>query len=287
MKYAWIDAHRDSYPVARMCRLLSVARTGYLQWRVRPPSPRRQANVRLGMQLQAIHVASDRSYGRPRLLRALREQGERIGGERVRRLMHEHGLRSVHRKPYRVTTNSKHDHPIAPNVVARQFVRAAPDQVWLADISYIATDEGWLYLAAVLDGASRRIVGWSMSDRLKATLTCDALRMAYWRRKPEPGLIVHSDRGVQYACRAYRTLVEQFRMTQSMSRRGNVWDNAPMESFFKTLKTERADRRRYRSRDEARRDLMTWIEGIYNAQRLHSAIGYRSPAQYERLLRAA
>jgi transposase InsO family protein len=146
------------------------------------------------MQLRVIDAASEGSYGRPRRLRALREQGERIGGERERRLMHEQGLRSVHRKPFRVTTDSRHDHPIAPNLVARQFVPAAPDRLWLTPL---ATDEGWLYVAGVLDGATRRIVGWSMSDRLKAPLTCDALRMAYWRRKPAPGLIAHSDRGVQ------------------------------------------------------------------------------------------
>lgn len=287
MKYAWIEEQGDQYPVSTVCRVLQVSRTGYLQWRVRVPSDRQRSNDKLGAQLRVIHAENHCSYGRIRLWKALSKRGQRVGQERVRRLMKLNGLRSVYRRAYRVTTRSDHAKPVALNVLERRFQQSEVDRAWVADITYVPTGEGWLYLAAVLDLASRRIVGWSMSQRMPAKLVCDALAMAYFRRKPAAGLIVHSDRGVQYASHAYRTQLAQYRMVQSMSRKANCWDNAPMESFFKTIKVERIHRSRYRTRDEARADIVNWIEGFYNARRLHSALNYQSPVQFERRLRAA
>jgi len=267
--------------------VLGVSRTGYLQWLGRPASARQRRNDELGARLRVIHAENGRTYGRPRLWKALVERGERIGQERVRRLMAMHGLRCVYKRPYRKTTQSAHDKPVAPNLVDRQFGVQPADRVWIADISYIATAEGWLYLAAVLDLGTRRVVGWSMSSRMPAKLVCDALAMAYLRRRPRPGLIVHSDRGAQYASAAYRRDLAKHGMRQSMSRKGNVWDNAPMESFFKTLKVERVYGQRYETREQARSDIVNWMEGFYNRKRMHSALGYQSPVQYEQSARAA
>jgi putative transposase len=287
VRYAWIEQHRDDYAVSPMCRLLAVSRTGYLQWRRRPPSARAQANVRLDAQVAAMYAASKGSYGRPRIVRGLREQGLQVGPERVRRSLQRQALRPVYRRPYRVTTDSNHHQPIAPNVLDRRFADWTINRAWVSDITYIGTDEGWLYLAVVMDLASRRIVGWSMSARLHAELVCQALQAAYWRRKPGPGLIVHSDRGSQYASGRYRKLIADFRMLQSMSRNANCWDNAPMESFFKTLKVERVYQLRYQTRAQARLDIVDWIEGFYNHRRFHSSIGYQIPARMESRLRAA
>jgi putative transposase len=287
VKYAWIETYRDEYSVVRLCRLLEVSRTGYLQSRNRPPSDRATANAVLDARVAAIHAESQQSYGRARIARSLRNQGIRVGHERVRRSLGRQGLRPVYTRPYRVTTDSNHAKPLAANVLDRRFEGWAPNRAWVADITYIATAEGWLYLACVLDLGSRRIVGWSMSKRMKADLVCNALQMAYWRRKPPAGLIVHSDRGVQYASDQYRELIKQYRMIQSMSRKANCWDNCAMESFFKTLKVERVHRLRYESRAQARLDIVNWIEGFYNSRRLHSSIDYRSPADFERSLTAA
>ena len=199
MKYAWIDEHRDQYSVTRMCRQLEVSRTGYGQWRTRPPSDRALANAVLDAQVAAMHAGSQRSYGRPRIVRGLRAQGVPVSHERVRKSLQRQGLRPVYRRPYRVTTDAAHHKPIAPNVLDRRVSGWHVNQAWVGDITYLATGEGWLYLACVMDLASRRIVGWSMSDRLKADLVCQALKSAYWRRKPPAGLIMHSDRGSQGA----------------------------------------------------------------------------------------
>jgi transposase InsO family protein len=287
VKYAWIDEHRDLFSVARMCRQLDVSRSGYGQWRVRPPSNRSIANDALDARVAALHAESDRSYGRERIVRALREQGTVVGHERVRQSLLRQGLQPVYKRPYRVTTDSQHDQPIAPNVLERRFEGWQPNQAWVADITYILTAEGWLYLACILDLASRRVVGWSMSERMKAQLVGEALASAYWRRKPAAGLIMHSDRGSQYASDRYRRLLTDYGMTQSMSRRANCWDNAVMESFFKTLKVERTHRVRYQTRAQARLDIVNWMEGFYNRRRLHSSIGYCSPLDAERRLMAA
>jgi putative transposase len=286
VKYAWIEDNRDLYPVARLCRLLDVSRSGYLQWRVRPPSDRAWANARLDAQVAAVHGESGRTYGRLRIQRALRARGVHAGHERIRCSLIRQQLRSVYRRPYRVTTDSKHAHPVAANVLERRFAGWKPDEAWVSDITYIPTAEGWLYLACVLDLGTRSIVGWSMAERLKTQVASDAISMAYLHRKPPAGLISHSDRGVQYASGDYRKLLSDLGMVQSMSRRANCWDNAAMESFFKTLKVERIDRMRYDTRAQARLDIVDWIEGFYNQRRIHSSIGYRTPAEVERELMA-
>ena len=287
MRYTWIESHRDQYSVSRLCRLLEVSRTGYLQWRGRPCSDRSLACRALDVQVAAIHAASKRSYGRPRIVRDLRNQGLLIGHERVRRSLQRQGLRPVYKRPYRVTTDSDHRKAVSPNLLDRRFDCWQINQAWVCDITYVGTAEGWLYLATVMDLGSRRIVGWSMSERMKADLVCEALKSAYWRRKPLPGLLVHSDRGSQYASDPYRQLISDFAMLQSMSRKANCWDNSPMESFYKSLKVERVYQVAYETRNEARLDIVNWIEGFYNGQRLHSSVGYRSPTSVEADMKAA
>lgn len=287
MKYAWIDAHRDGYSVSRLCRVLGVSRSGYCQWRMRAPSARAQANSELDAKVAAIHKAHRGSYGRPRIVAQLRAQGQQVGGERVRRSLRRQGLRPVYKRPYRITTDSTHGFPVAPNLLQRRFDGWMPNQAWVSDITFIATAEGWLYLAVILDLASRRIVGWSMSERINAELVCQALRSACWQRKPPPGLILHSDRGSQYASRTYRALAASWGMRVSMSRSANAWDNAAMESFFKTLKVERIYQSRYETRAHARLDIVDWIEGYYNRQRIHSSNGYCTPVQADETLMAA
>ena len=287
MKYAWIDAHRDLFAITRMCRLLMVSRTGYCQWRERAPSARTIANSVLDVQVAAIHARSRRRYGRHRILRALRQQGTAPGHERVRRSLQRQQLRPVYRRPYRVTTDSHHALPIAPNLLNRRFADWPVNRAWVGDITYITTAEGWLYLAVIMDLASRRIVGWSMSERINADLVCQALTSAYGHRQPGAGLIMHTDRGSQYASDQYRQLIQDYAITPSMSRKANCWDNAAMESFFKTLKVERVYQVRYETRAQARIDLVDWIEGFYNAQRLHSAIDYQVPNELEKKLKVA
>lgn len=281
MRYAWIEKHRDQFDIARMCRQFGVSRTGYYQWRKRPTSPRARADSLLDAHVAAIHAQRRRRYGRPRILLDLREQGLLVGHERVRKSLRRQGLWPVYRRPYRITTDSDHAKAVAPNVLDRRFDGWQPDQAWVGDITYINTDQGWLYLACVMDLASRRIVGWSMGERMKADLVLQALQAACWQRKPPPDLIMHTDRGSQYASDRHRQLLKDFRMTQSMSRVGNCWDNAPMESFFKTLKVERVYQTRYATRDQARLDIVDWIEGFYNRQRRHSAINYQTPVAAE------
>jgi transposase InsO family protein len=287
VKYAWVAAHCDTYPVARLCRQLGVSRTGYCQWAAREESDRSRANSALDARVAALHAESGQSYGRPRIVEALVAEGSRVGHERVRQSLLRQGLRPVYKRPYLVTTDSDHDQPVAPNVLDRRFDGWLPDRAWVADITYLRTDEGWLYLACVMDLGSRRIVGWSMGDHMRASLVCDALTSAYWSRKPEAGLVMHSDRGSQYASEAHCRLLDEYGMVQSMSRRGSCWDNAAMESFFKTLKVERTHRVRYATRAHARLDIVDWIEGFYNRRRLHSSIGYRSPVSFEQSLMAA
>jgi len=287
VKYAWIEANREQYRVARMCRQLEVSRTGYCQWSKRAPSERSAANAALDVHVAAIHRSSDRSYGRPRIVRGLRESGLQVSHERVRNSLNRQGLRPVYKRPFRVTTDSNHDSPVAPNILDRRFDGWPMNQAWVGDITYVETAEGWLYLACVMDLCSRRIVGWSMSERMKTDLVSQALKSAYGLRKPEAGLIMHTDRGSQYASADHRRLIQDYQMVQSMSRRGNCWDNAPMESFFKTLKVERVHRSRYPSRAHAKLDIVNWIEGFYNRKRIHSSIGYQTPVGIESLLMTA
>ena len=270
-----------------MCRQLDVSRTGYYQAMRRTPSSRSIANQTLDAQVAAIHAGSRRSYGRPRIVKQLHDQGVDVGHERVRNSLKRLGLHPVYKKPYRVTTDSSHNKPVAPNILDRRFNGWSVNRAWVGDITYVATAEGWLYLACVMDLASRRIVGWSMNERIKADLVCQALTSAYWQRKPAAGLIMHSDRGSQYASDQHRQLINDYGMIQSMSRKANCWDNAAMESFFKTLKVERVHQLRYDTRAIAKLDIVNWIEGFYNRTRLHSSIGYKTPIDTESILMTA
>jgi transposase InsO family protein len=283
VKFGFVDEHRLVWPVTVMCKVLGLSTSGYYAWRARPESPRAAANRALLDDIARIHAESHGTYGSPRVHAVLRGHGRRVGRSRIERLMRRAGLRGLAALPRRArTTDSRHDYPIAPNRLARNFNAARPNQVWLADLTYIPTGEGWLYLAAILDMHTRKIVGWSMRQTLHAEIAIDALNMAIQRQRPPPGLIHHSDRGIQYAAEAYRQTLATSEITPSMSRKGNCWDNAPMESFFHTLKTERVHHRVYATRDQARRDLFQYIEGFYNPRRLHSALGYLSPEEMER-----
>jgi len=269
-----------------MCRVLKVSRSGYYAWRGRPESERDVENRRLVDRIRMVHKKSRKTYGSPRVHSQLVLDGERCSRGRVDRLMSANGIRARGRRKFVATTDSKHDLPVAENVLGREFSVAEPDRVWVSDITYIPTDEGWLYLAGVVDLCSRTAVGWSMSEGLERQLVMDALKMAYLRRRPCKGLIHHSDRGSQYASADYRQLLSDYGMQMSMSRKGDCWDNAVMESFFGTLKKELVHHRRYRTREEARREIFEFIEIFYNRQRLHSSLGYLPPAEYENLIAA-
>jgi len=282
MTYEFIDKQRQQFPVARLCSAFDVCESGYYAWRQRPVSARAKANQELLARIRAIHAHSRRTYGSPRVHAELRAQGFCCNRKRVARLMRAHGLRAKMSKRYRGTTMSKHDLPVAPNRLRREFWAERANEKWVGDITYIPTAEGWLYLAAEMDLHSRAIVGWSMSDDLSSTLTQDALQMAIARRQPDAGLLHHSDRGVQYASADYQALLSAHQMVPSMSGRGNCYDNAAMESFFGTLKSELVNGQRYRTRLEARREVFWYIEVFYNRQRRHSRLGYLSPAEFER-----
>jgi putative transposase len=282
VRYALIDAHRARYPVRMMCELLGVSRSGYLAWRGRGPSPRARENARLLGEVRAIHSASDGNYGSPRVYEELRAQGNVVSLNRVRRLMNKHGIAARHKRKFRATTDSRHKLPVAPNRLGQHFVAERPDQVWLTDVTYLWTEEGWLYLACVLDLYSRLIVGWAMSERNDRHLVIAALGMAYFQRRPAPGLIHHGDRGSVYCSHDYQKQLDHYGMVCSMSGKGNCYDNAPMESWFKTLKVERVNGRRYATREQARSDVFSYIETFYNPRRRHSSLGYVSPREFER-----
>jgi putative transposase len=282
MRFRFIEDRRVDYPVRILCEVLEVSASGYYAWRSRPESRRSAANRELVDDIKRVHRDKKGRYGSPRIHVELKAQGRGISRGRIERLMRHHGIRAIMARPFRVrTTDSRHGFPIAPNLLDRNFVAAAPNRVWLADITYVETDQGWLYLATVMDLYSRRIVGWAMADHLRTELALAALRMAIAAKKPGPGLIHHSDRGVQYASEDYRNVVQSAGLVASMSRKGDCYDNAPMESFFHTLKTELVHHRRYATRDEATRDIFAYIEGFYNQTRRHSAIGYISPVEME------
>ena len=279
MTFQFIRDHREHFPVRLMCRVLEASPSGFYDWLRRPESQRAAEDRALIEKIQAVHNESRRTYGSPRVHASLKAAGYRIGRKRVARLMRENDIRA--KRKFKVTTDSRHDHPVAPNRLDRQFTVEAPNTVWLADLSYIWTREGWLYLAVVLDLFSRQVVGWAMDEQMPQELTLAALDMALQRRRPLPGLMHHSDRGSQYAAGAYQKRLAEHGIVCSMSRKGNCWDNAPMESFFHTLKTELVHHRDYLTRDEARRDIFEYIEVFYNRQRRHSTLGYLSPAQFE------
>jgi transposase InsO family protein len=282
MSFRFIEDHRDSYPVRLMCTVLGVSAAGYYAWRERPASTRATGNAALLATIRQVHQESGGRYGSPRVHAALRLQGRGVSRGRIERLMHRHGIRAITAPPRRVrTTDSRHGLPIAPNLIQRNFAAASANRIWLADITYIPTAEGWLYLAAVMDLFSRKIVGWAMRDHMQIELASSALNMAIRQQRPQTGLIHHSDRGVQFASQDYRAVLASAGITASMSRKANCYDNAPMESFFHTLKTELVHHRQYKTRAEAQHDIFAFIEGFYNRTRLHSAIGYIAPIEME------
>ena len=281
MKYAWIDTQRKVYPLPAMCETLEVSVSGYRAWK-RGGSPKRKrlTDTQMLTLIQAIHKELKGAYGSPRMMRELRGRGFSASKARVERLMRNNGIRARHKRRYKATTDSKHSLPVAANLLDRNFTPAAPNQAWSADITYIWTNEGWLYLAVVLDLFNREIVGWSIKPRMTADIVTDALAMAWFRRKPAPGLIHHSDRGSQYASHEFQAKLAAYGMVCSMSRKGNCWDNAPAESFFNSLKNERVHEMRYNTRGEAITDLFDYIEVFYNRSRRHSTLCYRSPVQF-------
>jgi len=287
VRYGCVERHRSEFPVVLMCRVLGVARSGYYAWRKREPSARARSNERLRLEVRAIHRATRERYGSPRVHAELRARGERVSRKRVARLMRQDGLRGRKRRRFRTTTNSRHANPVAPNVLERRFSVeeiAGPDRVWAADITYVPTREGWLYLAVVLDLASRLVVGWSMGETLESTLAVRALEMALHGRQPGEGLLHHSDRGVQYASYEYRALLEGREVVASMSRKGNCWDNAVAESFFATVEIELLQGADWHTRNQARRAIFEFIEVWYNRQRRHSSLGYLTPAEFDKRL---
>jgi transposase InsO family protein len=282
VRFAWIKEHAGEFRVIIMCDALNVSDSGYYAWIGREPSPRQQRRQELVAQIRAVHQESHEIYGSPRIYIELKEQGVDVCLNTVAKYMRQEQIRSKVKRPFRLlTTDSDHPFPVAANLLQREFEAAAPDRKWCCDITHVSTDQGPLYLAVVIDCCSRRIVGWEMADHLRAELCLEALRMAIERRRPAAGLLHHSDRGVQYASCAYREFLERAGMVASMSRTGNCYDNALMESFFATLKGELVHHQHYATRQAARSAIFRYIEVFYNRRRRHSAIGYKSPEQFE------
>lgn len=282
MRYGFIDRHRGRYSVALMCATLDVSRSGYYAWCHRPASARTVANTSLRQAIETAYEAGRGTYGYRRVHAAVNRHTP-CSRNRVARQMRQIGLRASRTRRYKTTTQANRDRPVVPNRLNREFAASSPNRKWLGDITYVRTAEGWLYLAVVLDIFSRQVVGWALASHLKDELPLAALNMALSRRTAGQGLLHHSDRGAQYASKAYRRLLAKHRVTASMSRPGNAYDNAPMESFFATLKSELLHHWHFQTRDQARRVIFEYIEVFYNRQRLHSALGYRSPVEFESL----
>jgi putative transposase len=281
MKYRFIEKHQKEYAVGQQCCVLGVARSGYYAWRERQKKGKNDPYQALIDHIRRIHARSRRTYGSPRVHAELRAEGVVCNHKRVARLMLLEGIQGRRKRQKATTTDSKHNYPVAPNLLNREFEAHAPNEKWVADITYIPTREGWLYLAAVLDLYSRKIVGWSTSHQVTADLAEAALRMALYERQPDPGLLHHSDRGCQYASDQIRRILASNRIQVSMSRTANCYDNAVMESFFSTLKCEWVHYQDYKTRSEASRDIFEYIAGFYNTVRRHSTLGYVSPNQFE------
>ena len=283
MRFGFVAKHRGTWPVEVVCGALGVSRSGFYSWRTRAPSRRAQTDAQILVEVRRSFLQSDRTYGARRVLDDVRDAGHRCGRQHVERLMREAGLRARPRRRARPgDPGAGPVHALAPNVLDRQFTATAPNQKWVADFTYVWTSEGWLFVAVVLDLFSRRVVGWSMHPAMTTQLVTDALTMAVWRRGAMDALLHHSDRGSQYTSEAFQRLLRGLGVTCSMSRSGNVWDNAVMESFFSTLKTERTHRRHYPTRNAARADVFDYIERFYNPTRRHSTLGNLSPIAFER-----
>lgn len=287
MKYGFIVQHQGQFSIQAMCRVLGVSASGYYRWCRQPKSKRVKENERLLCKIRQLHTRSRNHYGSPKIYRSLRQSGEACNHKRVERLMRENGLAAKRVKKFKVTTNSDHLEPVADNLLDRQFKVGEPNKVWVSDITYVWTDEGWLYLAIFLDLYSRMVVGWSMSERMTAELVVAAFEMGQSRRGGGVSPLVHSDRGSQYASAAFREQLAAYDCRQSMSRRGNCWDNAVAESFFGVLKLELVYEERFKGRQEARDRIFEYIEVFYNRCRMHSAANYLSPAEYEEKFKPA
>lgn len=282
MKFELVEAEKARFPIRVLCEVLGVSRSGYYAWKARPPSDRSKEDARLAVEIAAAHKKSKKRYGSPRVHRALRKKGLRVGRKRVERLMRERGIVGRRKRRFRKTTDSNHTNPIAPNLLARNFEPAAPNEVWAGDVTYVATDEGWFYLAVLLDLYSRRVVGWAMSATNDTALALAALHRAVRARGGVPrGLVHHTDRGSPYASDAYRKTLAEYGMIASMSRKGDCWDNAPSESFFATARAELIDHEHFRTQLRAEMVIGDFIENFYNTERLHSYLDYVSPIEFE------
>ncbi len=281
MKYAFIQEQITFHSVVLLCVVLKVSRSAFYDWQKRPVSRRHQQDDKLVVEIKASHENSRGAYGTRRIKDDLQDGGDQVSRRRISRLMAQESLQSKHKKKFKVTTDSRHKLPISPNLLNRDFEPDQPDQAYVADITYVWTSEGWLYLAVTIDLFSRMVVGWSLSSRMRASLVVDALEMAVDSRQPEAGLTHHSDRGSQYASDAFQSALVKNGYLGSMSRRGNCWDNAVAESFFKTLKQELVYHERFTTREQARLAIFEYIEAFYNRQRKHSRNEYLSPADYE------
>lgn len=282
MRYQFIDAAKKAYTLSLLCKVMRVSRSGFYSWKTREKSLRQQERERIIPKVKEIHRQTKASYGARRLSAELEAQGESCGRSKAGTLMKLAGVAAKQKKKFKATTDSTHNLSVAPNLLERNFQVPEPDRVYCSDITYIWTNEGWLYLAVVLDLFSRQVVGWSMSNRITKKLVLDAFLMAVWRRRPGTGLIFHSDRGSQYCSNDFQKMLKKHGMLSSMSRKGDCWDNSVAESFFGSLKIERVFDSIYRTREEARRDVVDYIEMFYNSKRLHSYLGYLSPKQFEK-----
>jgi putative transposase len=285
--FSFIEEHKQQWPVTLMCQVFSVSTSGFYAWLARPQSAQEQRREAILAEIRAIHAEVKARYGSPRIYKELTARDVACSVNTVAKLMHDNDIRAKTARKFRNTTDSKHTRPVADNLLDRQFNPSNPNEVWLGDITYIWTREGWLYLAAVEDLYSRMLVGWSMADHMESRLVVDALEMAVARRLPEEGLLAHTDRGSQYASAHYQTLLLEHGIECSMSGKGQCWDNAPMESFFGTLKKELVHDEDYHTREQARSSIFEYIEVFYNPKRRHSALGYLSPVEFEQSKAAA
>jgi len=286
VKYAFIQRHRDLWPISTQCSALGVSARGFRQYVSRAagtdgtPAGRRVGNLALLTHIKAIHAETRGAYGWPRIWRELRRRHVRVGKERVRRMMRDHAIRARGKRKFKATTDSHHGLPVSDNLLNRAFQPEQPDRVWTGDITYIATQEGWLYLAVVIDLFSRQVVGWALGERMTRQLVIDALTMAWFRRRPAEGAIFHSDQGSQYASSDFQALLRRYGMRGSMSRKGNCWDNAVTETLFGSLKVERLHGMRFETCRHAKDEVIDWL-GFYNRKRMHSTLGYTSPMAFE------
>ena len=283
MRFRFIDQAKKEFPASRLCRLMGVSQSGYFAWKDRPASRRQRDDLVMLVHVRSAYSLSNETYGSPRMVRELQDQGFAVGRRRIARLMRENGMHARQKRRFKRTTDSHHAFPVAPNIIAQDFAATGPNQKWGADISYIWTREGWLYLAVVIDLFARRVVGWAVSDRLHRKLALHALQMAITMRRPPPDLIHHSDRGSQYCSLDYQAMLKANGITISMSGKGNCYDNAMVETLFKTLKSEMIWKTVFQTRHEAQTAIARYIDGFYNPIRRHSSLDYMSPAQFERM----